>query len=264
MGRLDQKVILITGSTSGIGEATARLCLAEGALVMIHGIDEKAGQALVEELGSNTAFHLEDLKKPGAAERIIQATIDRFGTLHGLVNNAAFIVRSDLDSTDPQLFDDVITVNTKAPLFLIKAARPYLRQNKGSVVNIGSINAYSGEPRLLAYSVSKGALMTLSRNLGNVLAAEGIRVNQLNPGWILTPNEYQQKMADGLSPNWPQELGINDIPSGKMTGPKDIAHHIVFWLSDDSYPISGTVLELEQYPIIGRIPLKEGDHNDKT
>ena len=264
MGRLDQKVILITGSTSGIGEATARLCLAEGAQVMIHGIDEKAGRALVDELGPKTAFHLEDLRKPGAAERIVQATIDRFGTLHGLVNNAASMARSNLDSTDAQLFDEVITVNTKAPLFLIKAARPYLRQNKGSIVNIGSINAYSGEPRLLVYAISKGALMTMSRNLGNVLAAEGIRVNQLNPGWVLTANEYQQKMADGLSPNWPEELGIDEIPSGKMTAPKDIAQHIVFWLSDASYPVSGAVLELEQYPIIGRIPLKEGDHHENT
>ncbi|MBX2872715.1 MAG: SDR family oxidoreductase [Saprospiraceae bacterium] len=260
MGRLDQKVILITGATSGIGEAAARLCLAEGAQVMIHGLDEVAGKALATDLGANAAFYHADLREPEAVEKLMHATIEQYGALHGLVNNAAYIVRSNLDSTDVTLFDEVMAVNVRSPLFLIKAARPYLKQTKGSIVNIGSVNAYTGEPRLLAYAISKGALMTLSRNLGNVLPAEGIRVNHFNPGWVLTPNEYKYKLADGLPPDWPERLGIDEIPSGKMTSPEDIARHIVFWLSDDSRPISGTVMELNQYPVIARIPLKEGDH----
>ncbi len=260
MGRLDGKIILITGATSGIGEAAARLCLQEGAQVMIHGLNREEGDALVKELGPNLAFHLEDLQDPESMERLVKATIDRFSDLHGLVNNAAYIVRSNLESTDIDLFDKVLAVNVRAPLFLIKAARPYLRQNQGSIVNIGSINAYTGEPRLLPYAISKGALMTLSRNLGNVLPSEGIRVNHFNLGWILTPNEYKYKLADGLPPDWPDQLGPDEIPSGKMTSPEDIARHIVFWLSDESRPISGTVMELNQYPVIARIPLKEGDH----
>ena len=260
MGRLDQKTILITGSTSGIGAAAARLCLAEGAQVMIHGLHAEEGEALVEELGPKAAFHLEDLQDPDAMMRLVKATIDRFGDLHGLVNNAAFIVRSNLESTEIDLFDAVMAVNVRAPLFLIKAARPYLRKNRGSVVNIGSVNAYTGEPRLLPYAISKGALMTLSRNLGNVLPAEGIRVNHFNLGWVLTANEYKYKLADGLPPDWPERLDQDEIPSGKMTSPEDIARHIVFWLSDESRPISGTVMELNQYPVIARIPSKEGDH----
>ena len=260
MGRLDGKIILITGATSGIGEAAARLCLQEGAKVMIHGLHTADGEELVKELGSNAAFHQEDLQDPASMERLVKATIAQFGALHGLVNNAAVIVRSNLESTDIDLFEKVMAVNVRAPLFLIKAARPFLRQNRGSVVNIGSVNAYTGEPRLLPYAISKGALMTLSRNLGNVLPAEGIRVNHFNLGWVLTPNEYKYKLADGLPPDWPEQLDRDEIPSGKMTSPEDIAQHIVFWLSDESRPISGTVMELNQYPVIARIPLKEGDH----
>lgn len=262
MARLKDKTIIITGATSGIGEAAARLCLAEGAQVLIHGLDATAGRALVDELGAKAHYYQANLKDPAAPEKIIAEALDVFGQIDGLVNNAAYIVRSNLDSTDVTLFDEVMAVNVRAPMLLIKAARPYLRATKGSVVNIGSVNAYTGEPRLLAYAVSKGALMTLSRNLGNVLAPEQIRVNHFNLGWVLTANEYKYKLADGLPKDWPEQLGTDEIPSGKMTQPQDIARQIVFWLSDESRPISGTVMELNQYPIIARIPSKEGDHHE--
>ena len=88
----------------------------------------------------------------------------------------------------------VLAVNTIAPFLLIKAALPYLTPTHGCVLNIGSVNAWSGEPKLLAYSLSKGALMTLTRNLGDTLHREnGVRVNQINPGWVLTETEVQRK-----------------------------------------------------------------------
>jgi NAD(P)-dependent dehydrogenase (short-subunit alcohol dehydrogenase family) len=142
---------------------------------------------------------------------------------------------------------------------MIKAAIGYLKQAHGSVVNIGSINAYTGEPRQLAYSMSKAALMTMSRNLANVLAPDRVRVTHFNVGWVITPNEYKLKMTEGLSEGWSDRPEPEHVPSGRMTQPEEIAAHAIFWLSDESRPISGSVIELEQYPIIGRIPLKEGD-----
>jgi NAD(P)-dependent dehydrogenase (short-subunit alcohol dehydrogenase family) len=124
------------------------------------------------------------------------------------------------------------------------------------VLNIGSINAYCGEANLLAYSVSKGALMTLSRNLADALAYDGVRVTHFNVGWVLTPNEYKQKIADGLPKDWPEKLEPQYAPSGRLLAPSDIAAAAVYWLSDESRPISGSVLELEQYPMIGRNPTK--------
>jgi NAD(P)-dependent dehydrogenase (short-subunit alcohol dehydrogenase family) len=152
-----------------------------------------------------------------------------------------------------------MAVNVRAPLLLIRAAFPHLKRTRGCVLNIGSINAYTGEGNLLAYSISKGALMTLSRNLADALCYDGVRVNHFNVGWVLTPNEYKTKLADGLPPNWPEKLEPQFAPSGRIMKPEEIAEASVYWLSDESRPISGTVLELEQYPMIGRNPTKRGD-----
>ncbi|MCA9261580.1 MAG: SDR family oxidoreductase [Planctomycetales bacterium] len=253
------KTILVTGSTTGIGEAIARRCVAQGAQVVVHGRDRRRGEELVAELGDSATLHVDDLEDPEAPQRLVARAIERFGKLDGLVNNAAWVVRSSLETTNADFFDRVMRINVRAPLLLIQAAAEQLRKTRGAVVNIGSINAYTGEPRQLDYSVSKGALMTLSRNLGNVLAVEGVRVNHFNVGWVLTPNEYQLKRSEGLAEDWPSALGPDNIPAGAMTRPEDIAAHAAFWLSDASRPISGTVLELEQYPVVGRNPLKEGD-----
>jgi NAD(P)-dependent dehydrogenase (short-subunit alcohol dehydrogenase family) len=257
--RLKDKVILVTGSTTGIGEAIARRVVAEGARVVVHGRDEERGRALVEELAGQAALETADLADPAAAPQLVDAAIKAFGQLDAIVNNAAWVVRSDLLNTDPALFDKVMAVNVRAPMLLIKAAYEHLKRSQGCVLNIGSINAYSGEGNLLAYSISKGALMTLSRNLADALCYDGVRVNHFNVGWVLTPNEYQTKIKDGLPPDWPEKLEPQFAPSGRILKPEEIAAAAVYWLSDESRPVSGTVLELEQYPVIGRNPTKRGD-----
>jgi NAD(P)-dependent dehydrogenase (short-subunit alcohol dehydrogenase family) len=257
--RLRDKVILITGSTTGIGEAIARRGLAEGARVVIHGRDAERGRAIAKEYSKRAALSIADLSDPAAPAQVVDDAIRAFGALDAVVNNAAYIARSDLFSTDAAFFDKMMAVNVRAPMLLIKAAYPYLKTAKGCVLNIGSINAYSGESNLLPYSISKGGLMTLSRNLADALCYDGIRVNHFNVGWVLTPNEYEQKIADGLPENWPQKLEPQYAPSGRIMAPEDIATAAVYWLSDESRPISGSVLELEQYPVIGRNPVKKGD-----
>jgi NAD(P)-dependent dehydrogenase (short-subunit alcohol dehydrogenase family) len=257
--RLQDKVILVTGSTTGIGEAIARRVIAEGGLVMIHGRDASRGNALATELGASVRFIDADLADPAALPNLIEATVKAFGRLDALVNNAASVSRNDLQHTDAAFFDKMMAVNVRAPLLLIRAAYPHLKRSKGCVLNIGSINAYSGESQLLAYSISKGALMTLSRNLADALCYDGIRVNHFNVGWVLTPNEYKQKIADGLPPSWPEHIDPVYAPSGAIMPPEKIAAAAVYWLSDESRPISGSVVELEQYPVIGRNPTKKGD-----
>jgi NAD(P)-dependent dehydrogenase (short-subunit alcohol dehydrogenase family) len=255
--RLKDKVILITGSTTGIGEAIARRAVDEGARVLVHGRDEQRGKALVAELGERTTLCVDDIADPAAPERMIAAAIRAFGRLDALVNNAAAVTRSNLSNTDAALFDSLMATNVRAPLLLIKAAAPHLKQTGGCVLNIGSINGYCGEANLLAYSISKGALMTLSRNLADALGRDGVRVNHFNVGWVLTPNEYKQKIADGLPVDWPERVPRTKAPSGRLIKPEEIAAAAVYWISDESRPISGTVLELEQHPVIGRNPPKE-------
>lgn len=255
--RLEDKVILVTGSTTGIGEAIARRAVAEGAKVLIHGRDEKRGKALVAELGENTALHTDDIADPAAPARIVAAAVKAFGRLDSLVNNAASVQRSNLSNTDVALFDKIIAINLRAPMLMIQAAVEHLKSSRGCILNIGSLNGYCGEANLLAYSLSKGGLMTMSRNLGDALAFEGVRVNHFNVGWVLTPNEYQVKIADGLPPDWPDRVPRTKAPAGRLLKPEEIAAAAVYWISDESYPISGSVIDVEQHPVIGRNPPKE-------
>jgi NAD(P)-dependent dehydrogenase (short-subunit alcohol dehydrogenase family) len=257
--RLQDKIVLVTGSTTGIGEAIARRVVAEGARVMFHGRDAERGRALAAEAGERARFVEADLADPAAPARVIDAVITAFGRLDAIVNNAASVARSDLASTDATFFDKMMAVNVRAPLLLVRAAYPHLKRSEGCVLNIGSINAYCGESNLLAYSVSKGALMTMSRNLADALCYDRIRVNHFNVGWVLTPNEIKTKIADGLPPDWFEHVEPQYAPSGRIMPPERIAEAAVYWLADESRPISGSVVELEQYPVIGRNPVKKGD-----
>ena len=255
--RLQDKCILVTGSTTGIGEAIARRAVAEGARVVVHGRDRERGEALVAELAGQAVFHQDDIADPTAPPRMIAAAIKAFGRLDALVNNAATVKRSNLDNTTAEMFDRIIAINLRAPLLLIQAAAPHLAKSRGAVLNIGSLNGYCGEKNLLAYSCSKGGLMTLSRNLGDALAFEGVRVNHFNVGWVLTPNEYEQKIEDGLPPDWPERVPRTKAPAGRLLKPEEIATAAVYWISDESYPISGSIVDVEQHPVIGRNPPKE-------
>lgn len=227
------------------------------ALVLVHGRDKDRGQALVAELSGRAALHVDDIADPAAPARMVDAAIKAFGKLDALVNNAASVQRSNLANTDVALFDKIMAINVRAPMLLIQAAWPHLKATQGCVLNIGSVNGYCGEANLLAYSISKGGLMTLSRNLADALAGDRVRVNQFNVGWVLTPNEYQVKIADGLPPDWPERVDRAKCPSGRLIKPEEIAAAAVYWLGDESRPISGSVLELEQHPVIGRNPPKE-------
>lgn len=251
---LKDKVILITGSTTGIGAGIAKRCVDQGAKVMLHGRDQERAQKLCEELGNAAAYVIGDLAEFATYEQIVTATVKEFGKITGLVNNAGIYPRDDIGKVKEDIYDKIMTVNHKAPLFIIKAAVNYFRRDNiaGSIVNIGSINAYCGQNDLLSYSSSKGALMTMSRNLGESLAVEKIRCNCLNVGWTATENEFFLKLEEGLAENWQEEINHLYAPSGKLLSPDNIAAHAVFWLSDSSAPVTGQVYEIEQYPVIGR------------
>ena len=257
--RLQDKVILVTGSTTGIGEAIARLFVREGAYVMVHGRREDAAKKIVAELGERTAYMIGALEDPAIPAKLIAATVERFGRIDGLVNNAARVTRDDLETGTPERFDLTIATNLRAPLLLIQAALPhFLKQGHGRVLNIGSINAYCGESNLLFYAISKGGLVTLTRNLANAYASDGIQVNLLNVGWTLTPNEYQYKINDGLPPDWPSKLPADSVPAGRIHSPEEVAMAAIYFLSDEAALINGSTLDVEQFPVIGRISTKKG------
>ena len=255
--RLKDKVILITGSTTGIGEGMARIFAREGAAVVVHGTREGAARQIVEEIrqqGGRAIYVLGSLADPAVPTRIIQEVIAQCGRIDGLVNNAASMTRGTLEMTDVEKFDRTIAVNLRAPFLLIQAALPHFRKQRGGrVLNIGSINAYSGERNQFAYSLSKGGLMTLTRNIADAYATEGLRVNQFNVGWTLTANEQKLKQTEGLPDDWPSRVPAEFAPSGRILSPEDIAWAAVYFLSDEAPLINGVVMEIEQFPLIGRM-----------
>ncbi len=255
---------MITGGYTGIGRAIAIRCVAEGAKVLVNGLDESKGQTLIKQLGSKNALHHTiDVTDKNAPKELVKAALNKFGKLNAVVNNAAIVSSSNIATTDNAFLERVLAVNTIAPLALIRTALPQLTGTRGCVLNIGSINAWCGEPDLLAYSMSKGALMTMSRNLGDTLFREnGVRVNQINPGWVLTEREVVDKKKQGMREDWYKDLPDIFAPAQRIFSPEEIAAAAVYLLSDECGPVSAQVIELEQFPLIGRnLPKKwEGSH----
>lgn len=257
---LKDKVILVTGSTTGIGAAIAEACVKQGAKVMLHGRDKSRAQEMVDKLGKeNARYALFDLSDPNTPKTLVEATIKEFGRVDSLVNNAGKSPRDDIGTMCGEAFDRLVRLNLRAPLFITRHVVRHLREVKrpGTIVNIGSINAYCGEAVLLGYSITKGGMMTMTRNLGNALASENIRVNQLNVGWTLTDNESRLKQRQGFPEEWETSIPETYRPSGRLLRPEEIARHVVFWASDFSAPANGVVYELEQYPLIGRNLINE-------
>ncbi|MFT5125969.1 MAG: NAD(P)-dependent dehydrogenase (short-subunit alcohol dehydrogenase family), partial [Verrucomicrobiales bacterium] len=142
--RLKDKVIIVTGSTQGIGEAIARRAVREGARVLIHGLEPELGEKVVADLGDAAVLQIDDLADPAVPARLVEKAVNTFGTLDCIVNNAAWVARSDLASTDANMFDRVMAINARAPMLLIQAGLKHLEASKGCVLNIGSVNAWSG------------------------------------------------------------------------------------------------------------------------
>ena len=256
--RLKDKRILVTGSTTGIGKAIAKRCLEEGARVFLHGLEEDLARETSAELG-NAPFDVSDLADPEIPAQLIREARSALGGLDGLVNNAGVVTRRQPTDMTLELWDWTYAINVRAPFLLIQAALGELARTKGRIVNIGSVNAYGGESYFAAYASSKGALMALTRNLGDTLHRDyGVVVNQINPGWVLTENESARKQEDGLDEDWFTKLPGVYAPSGRILMPEEIAAGAVYWLEEATGPVSGCVVELEQYPAHGRNPDKVG------
>ena len=252
MPTLTDRVAVVTGSTSGIGRGIARHLASLGAAVVIHGTNKAHGEALVADIrsaGGRAVFIGANLLDADDCLAIIREAAREFGRIDILVNNAADISRGNVESVPLALWDRILAVNLRAPFILIQAAIPHMRaQGGGSILNVGSVNAYIGEPKLCPYAVSKGGLMTLTKNAAAYLNQYRIRVNQLNVGWTLTEGEHRVKLLEGKGENWVEDA-VRTRPFGRLLAPHDIAYAAAYFASDESGCITGTVMDLEQYPV---------------
>ncbi len=251
---LTGRVALVTGSTSGIGKGIAELLAELGAAVFVTGRDEERGPKVVADIvsrGGRAAFATADLTDASACRTLVATAVEKLGRLDVLVNNAADTSRGDVRDTTVDDWDRIHAINLRAPFVLTQAAVEVFDRQKGggSIVNIGSINAYIGEPKLTAYSAAKGGLMTFTKNAAAQLNAARIRVNQINAGWTLTEGEDRVKREDeGKGDDWLEEA-VKTRPFGRLLDPKDIAYAAAYFASDASACVTGTVMDLEQYPV---------------
>ena len=256
MPALQDKIALVTGSTSGIGHGIAAHFAALGAHVIVHGPDAVSSNAAADALraaGHEVDAVAGDLTSVEACREVVRSVINRRGGLDVLVNNAGSTARASLEDSTVEFWDAMMAVNLRAPFICLQeAVRSMKSRGGGSIVNIGSINAYVGLPNLGPYSVSKGGLMTLTKNAAAALGRYHIRVNQLNVGWTLTEGEERVQRTDGKGPNWLEDA-MATRPFGRLLMPADIAHAAAYFASDDSALITGAVLDLEQFPI-GSLP----------
>jgi len=257
MSSLAGKVSVVTGATSGIGRGIAERFAMLGSDIVVHGRDRDDGAETVrrvEAAGREAAYFDGDLTSEEVCRALIRFAVARFGGLDVLVNNAGDTGRGDLEHIAVARWDTIIAVNLRAPFILLQESiAPMRARGGGSIVNIGSILAYVGETKLGAYSVSKGGLMTLTKNAAALLNRDRIRVNQINVGWTLTEGERRVKREqDGKGDGWLEEA-IATRPFGRMLAPLDIAHAAEYFASDASECVTGSVLDLEQYPA-GALP----------
>jgi NAD(P)-dependent dehydrogenase (short-subunit alcohol dehydrogenase family) len=252
MSSLAGKVSVVTGSTSGIGRGIAEHFAGLGSRIVAHGIDRAGGLETVRRArasGPEAEFFEGDLTKEDVCRALIRFAVERFGGLDVLVNNAGDTGRGDMEHIPVARWDAIMAVNLRAPFILLQEAiGPMRARGGGSVINIGSLLAYVGEPKLGAYSVSKGGLMTLTKNAASLLNRDRIRVYQINVGWTLTEGERRVKREqEGKGDEWIAEATATR-PFGRLLAPLDIAYAAAYFASSESECVTGSVLDLEQYP----------------
>lgn len=242
--------ILVTGATQGIGEAIARAAVTAGAAgVALTGRQTTRGEALADELGQTTSavFIAGDLEKEADCRRIVAIASERVGLVDGLVNAAGLTDRGHLHETSVALWDRLFAVNVRAPFILTQEVAHRLKsvERSGAVVNIITRSSHGGQPFLMAYSASKGALATLTRNNAHALRGDRIRVNGLNIGWTDTPGEHAIQARDGRPPDW-LLAAEREQPFGRLIKPADVAFAAVYLLSDAAEMMTGALIDFDQ------------------
>ncbi|HLV79093.1 MAG TPA: SDR family oxidoreductase [Chthonomonadaceae bacterium] len=239
-GKLQDKVALITGGDSGIGQAVAVLFAREGADVAIVYLNEhedaQKTQQMVEQAGRRCLTLAGDVGDPNFCKQAVQQAVDQLGKLDILVNNAGEQhPQESIEKISDAQLERTFRTNIFAMFYLVRAALPHLKPGS-AIINTTSVTAYKGSPELLDYSASKGAILAFTRSLSQGLAEKGIRVNGVAPGPIWTP-----LIPSTFPPEQVQKFGA-DTPMKRPGQPEEVAPCYVFLASDDSSYITGQVL----------------------
>jgi NAD(P)-dependent dehydrogenase (short-subunit alcohol dehydrogenase family) len=249
---LEGKVAVVTGATQGLGEAIARLFCARGvAGLVLTGRSPERGEAVRASLatsGVKCIFVSADLEKTEAAGHIIDAADAAFGRVDVLVNAAGITDRGSIWDTSPELFDRMFAVNVRAPFFLMQHALKIMKREavEGSIVNIISMSGHGGQSFISAYSASKGALVTLTKNTAYSVMRHRIRVNGLMIGWMDTPGEDRiMKTYHDAQDGW-LEKAEQGRPFGRLLKPEEVARAVAYLASAESGLMTGSIIDFDQ------------------
>lgn len=246
MALLDERVVLVSGGTQGVGAAVAGAAVREGARVVVTGRRAEVGRALADRLG--VTYRQADVTDVDQALGAVSATVEAYGRIDGLVNAAGLTDRGTLLDTTPELFDAHVAVNLRAPFFLMQAAvTDMLRRGEpGSIVNVISSSEHGGQPYLAPYVAAKAGLAGLTRNAAHAHRFDRIRINGLDIGWTETEGEdATQRAFHDATDGWAARAASR-LPMGRLGQPDEIADMVVFLLSDRSGVVTGSVLDWDQ------------------
>ena len=233
MAHLQGKVIIITGAAQGMGETHARLCIAEGAKVVLTDINSEKGDALTKALGTNAIFIKHDVTSEEGWAHVVKATQDKFGQIDVLVNNAGITTSKSILDTSLDDYRKIIEINQVSVFLGMKAIIPTMKAAKqGSIINISSINGLVGGA--IGYTDSKFAVRGMTKAVALECAAYGIRVNSIHPGVIATPMIMQGDTKDVVA------AFAKSIPMKRVAQPEEVSGMVVFLASDDSSYSTGS------------------------
>lgn len=250
--RLAGKVAVITGGTQGLGEAIAREFARQGAAgLVICGRNAAAGEtvrAALAAAGTRAEFVRADLASLDECAAVIEACDNAFGRVDCLVNAAGLTDRGTIFDTTPERYAELFDVNVRAPFFLTQGAVRIMKRERiaGCVINIQSMSAHGGQPFLTAYSMTKGALATMTSNVANALLAHRIRILGLNIGWMDTPGEDRvMRLYHGAGDGW-LEGAVKGRPFGRLVDPKEVARFCAYLASEEAGLITGANIDFDQ------------------
>jgi NAD(P)-dependent dehydrogenase (short-subunit alcohol dehydrogenase family) len=241
-GRLDGKVTIVTGAGSGIGRATAIRFAEEGARVTCVDIDAGSAQATADDIGSSAVAVGADVSDPSQVGSYTDATVERWGRLDVVFNNAGVNIPGVFHEVPDEVIDRTLAVNVKGPMYGCRYAIPHmLRAGGGSLINTSSVNGIVAEPYLAVYAASKGAIVMLSKGIALDYVKRGIRCNAIAPGWVDTPINYAHaEMLGGLDKVYATIDSFQ--PIGRPGEPREIANVALFLASDESSFVTGTLI----------------------
>ena len=241
------KIVIVTGATSGIGQAAAEMLGREHASVVLVGRNDEALSAVARAVGvagGRAVTCRVDVTQPDAADAIVTTAVEAFGGIDVLVNAAGVIASGTLDQTNDATWEQMLAVNLTAPFRLMRAAASHLAARKGAIVNVSSVNGLRAFPGVLAYCVSKAGVDQLTRCAALEMAPAGVRVNAVNPGVTVT-NLHRRSGMDEAQYAAFLERSKTTHPLGRPGQPDDVASLILFLASDRSAWMTGETIPVD-------------------